>query len=108
MAILYLVVVLFVILSNLIYIPEMLGKIFSQAFGANEMLGGGIGIVVMQGVRRGLFSNEAGSGNSNYAAAVVDVEEPAKQGMVQALGVFVDTLVVCSATAFVVLLADWG
>lgn len=106
MAILYLVVVLFVILSNLIYIPEMLGKIFSQAFGANEMLGGGIGIVVMQGVRRGLFSNEAGSGNSNYAAAVVDVEEPAKQGMVQALGVFVDTLVVCSATAFVVLLAD--
>ena len=60
----------------------------------------------MQGVRRGLFSNEAGSGNSNYAAAVVDIDEPAKQGMVQALGVFVDTLIICSATAFVILLAD--
>ncbi|SQC98664.1 Na+/alanine symporter [Fusobacterium necrophorum subsp. necrophorum] len=60
----------------------------------------------MQGVRRGLFSNEAGSGDSNYAAAVVDIEEPARQGMVQALGVFVDTLVICSATAFIVLLAD--
>lgn len=106
MAIMYLLVVLFVIVTNITSIPAMLGNIFAQAFGANEMIGGGIGIVVMQGVRRGLFSNEAGSGNSNYAAAVVDVEEPAKQGMVQALGVFVDTLVVCSATAFIVLLAD--
>lgn len=59
----------------------------------------------MNGVRRGLFSNEAGSGNSNYAAAVANVEEPAKQGMVQALGVFVDTLIICSATAVVILLA---
>lgn len=106
MAIMYLLVVLFVIVTNITSIPAMLGNIFAQAFGANEMIGGGIGIVIMQGVRRGLFSNEAGSGNSNYAAAVVDVEEPAKQGMVQALGVFVDTLVVCSATAFIVLLAD--
>lgn len=106
MAILYLVVVLFVVITNITSIPAMLGHIFSQAFGAEQIAGGGIGIVVMQGVRRGLFSNEAGSGNSNYAAAVVDVQEPAKQGMVQALGVFVDTLVVCSATAFVVLLAD--
>lgn len=106
MAIMYLLVVLFVIVTNITSIPAMLGNIFAQAFGVNEMIGGGIGIVVMQGVRRGLFSNEAGSGNSNYAAAVVDVEEPAKQGMVQALGVFVDTLVVCSATAFIVLLAD--
>lgn len=106
MAILYLIVVLFVIVTNLTSIPGMLMKIVEQAFRPSEMIGGGIGVVIMQGVRRGLFSNEAGSGNSNYAAAVVDVEEPAKQGMVQALGVFVDTLVVCSATAFVVLLAD--
>lgn len=106
MAIMYLLVVVFVILTNLTSIPAMLGNIISQAFGVKEIAGGGIGIVIMQGVRRGLFSNEAGSGNSNYAAAVVDVNEPAKQGMVQALGVFVDTLVVCSATAFIVLLAD--
>lgn len=106
MAIMYLLVVVFVVLTNLTSIPAMLGNIISQAFGIKEIAGGGIGIVIMQGVRRGLFSNEAGSGNSNYAAAVVDVNEPAKQGMVQALGVFVDTLVVCSATAFIVLLAD--
>ena len=106
MAIMYLLVVVFVVLTNLTSIPEMLGNIISQAFGVKEIAGGGIGIVIMQGVRRGLFSNESGSGNSNYAAAVVDVNEPAKQGMVQALGVFVDTLVVCSATAFIVLLAD--
>lgn len=106
MAIMYLLVVVFVVLTNLTSIPEMLGNMISQAFGVKEIAGGGIGIVIMQGVRRGLFSNEAGSGNSNYAAAVVDVNEPAKQGMVQALGVFVDTLVVCSATAFIVLLAD--
>lgn len=106
MAIMYLLVVVFVVLTNLTSIPAMLGNIISQAFGVKEIAGGGIGIVIMQGVRRGLFSNEAGSGNSNYAAAVVDVNEPAKQGMVQALGVFVDTLVVCSATAFIVLLTD--
>lgn len=106
MAILYLIVVLYVVITNFTAIPAMLGNIVKQAFGANEMLGGGIGIVIMQGVRRGLFSNEAGSGDSNYAAAVVDIDEPAKQGMVQALGVFVDTLVVCSATAFIILLAD--
>lgn len=106
MAIMYLLVVVFVVLTNLTSIPAMLGNIISQAFGVKEIAGGGIGIVIMQGVRRGLFSNEAGSGNSNYAAAVVDVNEPAKQGMVQALGVFVDTLVVCSATAFIVLFAD--
>ncbi|MFA6708771.1 MAG: amino acid carrier protein [Fusobacterium sp.] len=105
MAILYLGVVIFVLVTNFSKIPSMLINIFQMAFGVKEIFGGGIGIVVMQGVRRGLFSNEAGSGNSNYAAAVVDIDEPAKQGMVQCLGVFVDTLVVCSATAFVILLA---
>lgn len=105
MAVLYLGVVIFVIVTNLTSFPAMFKDIFYQAFGGKEFLGGTVGGIIMQGVRRGLFSNEAGSGNSNYAAAVVDVDEPAKQGMVQALGVFVDTLVICSATAFVILLA---
>ena len=105
MAILYLLVVLYVVITNITGIPSMLKHIFAQAFGGEQIVGGGLGIVIMQGVRRGLFSNEAGSGNSNYAAAVANVENPAKQGMVQALGVFVDTLIVCSATAVVILLA---
>ena len=105
MAILYLMVVIYVLITNFSTIPAMIANVFAHAFGVKEMFGGGIGIVVMQGVRRGLFSNEAGSGDSNYAAAVASVDEPAKQGMVQALGVFMDTLVVCSATAFIVLLA---
>ncbi|MFR9019040.1 MAG: alanine/glycine:cation symporter family protein [Fusobacterium sp.] len=105
MAALYLGVVIFVIVTNITSFPAMIKDIFYQAFGGKEFLGGSIGGIIMQGVRRGLFSNEAGSGNSNYAAAVVDIDEPAQQGMVQALGVFVDTLVICSATAFVILLA---
>ena len=106
MAALYLGVVIFVIVElNITSFPVMFKDIFYQAFGGKEFLGGSIGGIIMQGVRRGLFSNEAGSGNSNYAAAVVDIDEPAKQGMVQALGVFVDTLIICSATAFVILLA---
>lgn len=105
MAALYLGVVIFVIVTNITSFPAMFKDIFYQAFGGKEFLGGTFGGIVMQGVRRGLFSNEAGSGNSNYAAAVVDIDEPAKQGMVQALGVFVDTLVICSATAFVILFA---
>lgn len=106
MAVLYLGVVIFVIVTNLTSFPAMFKNIFYQAFGGQEFLGGAVGGIIMQGVRRGLFSNEAGSGNSNYAAAVVDIDDPAKQGMVQALGVFVDTLIICSATAFVILLAD--
>lgn len=104
MAVLYISLVVYVLAVNFTAIPAMLSKIFSMAFGAKEIAGGGIGIVVIQGVRRGLFSNEAGSGDSNYAAAAVDLDNPAEQGLVQALGVFVDTLVVCSATAFLVLL----
>ncbi|MEG0747701.1 MAG: alanine/glycine:cation symporter family protein [Cetobacterium sp.] len=106
MAFLYIAVVLYVILTNLMGIPAMFGKIFSAAFGMDQIAGGALGGVIMQGVRRGLFSNEAGSGNGNYAAALADVDEPVKQGMVQSLSVFVDTLVICSATAFVILLAD--
>lgn len=106
MAFLYIAVVLYVILTNLTGIPVVFGKVFSAAFGIDQIAGGALGGVIMQGVRRGLFSNEAGSGNGNYAAALADVDEPVKQGMVQSLSVFVDTLVICSATAFVILLAD--
>ena len=105
MAIIYVVAVIYILVTNLTSIPAMIGNIFSQAFGTKEVLGGTFGAVVMNGVRRGLFSNEAGSGNSNYAAAAVHIDIPAKQGMVQAFGVFIDTLVICSATAFIVLLA---
>jgi len=104
MAIIYVVAVIYILVTNLTSIPAMIGNIISQAFGTREVLGGTFGAVVMNGVRRGLFSNEAGSGNSNYAAAV-HIDIPAKQGMVQAFGVFIDTLVICSATAFIVLLA---
>nr|WP_241633908.1 sodium:alanine symporter family protein [Fusobacterium gastrosuis] len=104
MAIIYIFMVLYVLASNLTSIPMMFSNIVSQAFGAKEVAGGTLGAVVMHGVRRGLFSNEAGSGNSNYAAAAVETNIPAKQGMVQAFGVFIDTLVICSATAFIVLL----
>lgn len=106
MAFMYLAVVLYVLLTNITEIPMVFGKIFSAAFGINQFAGGALGGAIMQGVRRGLFSNEAGSGNGNYAAALADVDEPVKQGMVQSLSVFVDTLVICSATAFVVLLAS--
>ena len=104
MAIIYVVAVIYILVINLTNIPSMIGTIFSQAFGGKEIFGGTFGAVVMNGVRRGLFSNEAGSGNSNYAAAAVHIDNPSKQGMVQAFGVFIDTLVICSATAFIVLL----
>lgn len=106
MTFLYLAVVLYVLLVNITEIPMVFRKIFSAAFGINQFAGGALGGVIMQGVRRGLFSNEAGSGNGNYAAALADVDEPVKQGMIQSLSVFVDTLVICSATAFIVLLAN--
>ncbi len=81
----------------------MLGLIVSNAFDLGPAVGGGFGAAIAQGVRRGLFSNEAGMGSAPNAAATADVSHPAKQGLVQSLGVFTDTLVVCSATAFVIL-----
>lgn len=106
MAILYLLVALYIIVINITEIPAMIMLIFEHAFGIKEMVGGGIGAAIMQGVRRGLFSNEAGMGSVPNAAATANVTHPAKQGLVQSLGVFFDTIVVCSATAFIILLAD--
>lgn len=105
MAALYLIVVLYVIVKNIGLMGETIVDIFQHAFGIKQFLGGTFGSVVMEGVKRGLFSNEAGSGSAPCAAAAAEVEHPAKQGLIQALGVLVDTVVICSATAFVILLS---
>lgn len=105
MAIVYLLVALYIVIMNITDIPAMFMLIIEHAFGIKEMVGGGIGVAIMQGVRRGLFSNEAGMGSVPNAAATANVTHPAKQGLVQSLGVFFDTIVICSATAFIILLA---
>ena len=101
----YFLVTLFVILKNVTLLPSVIGNIFSQAFGIRQFAGGGLGVIVMNGVKRGLFSNEAGSGSAPCAAASAEVSHPVKQGLIQALGVFIDTLVICSCSAFLMLLA---
>ena len=101
----YFLVTLFVILKNITLLPSVIGNIFSQAFGIRQFAGGGLGVIVMNGVKRGLFSNEAGSGSAPCAAAAAEVSHPVKQGLIQALGVFIDTLVICSCSAFLMLLA---
>ena len=104
MAVLYLAIVFFIIVKNIGLIPNVLSQIFSEAFGIRQGIGGTIGAVIMQGVKRGLFSNEAGTGSAPCAAASADVAHPVQQGLIQSLGVFVDTFVICTATAFVMLL----
>lgn len=104
MALMYLGVAIFVVVTNLNFVPEMFKLIFLNAFGIQEIASAGIGITILQGVKRGLFSNEAGMGSVPNAAAAADTSHPAKQGFVQALGVYVDTWLVCTATAFIILL----
>jgi AGCS family alanine or glycine:cation symporter len=103
LAIPYVLMALFIVAINFTEIPRVLYLIVTSAFGLQEAIGGGIGATIVVGVQRGLFSNEAGMGSSPNAAATADVSHPAKQGLIQSLGVFVDTLVICSATAFVIL-----
>jgi AGCS family alanine or glycine:cation symporter len=109
MALAYLAVGLVVIALNLGELPGVLSDIVTSAFGPQEAAGGFAGYAVaaalVQGVKRGLFSNEAGLGSAPNAAAVADTKHPANQGFIQALGVFVDTIVVCSVTAFIILLS---
>lgn len=105
MAIFYLLVALFVVVTNLSEIPHVFSLIFTHAFGLQEAAGGAIGAAIMQGVRRGLFSNEAGMGSVPNAAATANTSHPAKQGLVQSLGVFFDTIMICTATAFIIILA---
>ncbi|MEG0260617.1 MAG: alanine/glycine:cation symporter family protein [Lysinibacillus sp.] len=105
MAILYLLLALYVVVTNLSEIPAVFSLILTEAFGLQEAAGGAVGVAIMQGVRRGLFSNEAGMGSVPNAAATASSSHPAKQGLVQSLGVFFDTIVICSATAFIIILA---
>lgn len=105
MATFYLFIALYIVITNLSEIPAVFNLIISHAFGLKEVVGGGIGAAMMQGIRRGLFSNEAGMGSVPNAAATANVSHPAKQGLVQSLGVFFDTIMICSATAFIIILA---
>lgn len=106
MAVAYILVALYIVIMNFTEIPAVFSLIVKSAFGLEEAVGGGIGAAIMQGVRRGLFSNEAGMGSVPNAAASANVSHPAKQGLVQSLGVFFDTIIICSATAFIIILAD--
>jgi len=106
MAIGYIGMALIIILINIGDIPAVLALIVKNAFGLEEAVGGGMGAAVAQGLRRGLFSNEAGLGSAPNVAAVAYVRHPVSQGIVQSLSVFIDTIIICSCTAFVILLSD--
>ncbi len=105
---LYIVIGLIVMALNWQLVPGMFASIIQNAFGLGEFAAAALGVVIIQGVRRGMFSNEAGLGSAPNAAASASVTHPVKQGLVQTLGVYVDTLVVCSVTAFIVLLGYQG
>ncbi|TXS96274.1 alanine:cation symporter family protein [Parahaliea maris] len=106
MALGYLLAALLVLGMNLERIPHMLGLIVNSAFGLDSAVGGGLGVALMQGVKRGLFSNEAGLGSAPNVAAVAHVPHPANQGVVQAFSVFIDTVIMCTCTALIILLSD--
>mgnify|MGYP005921241385 CR=1 FL=1 len=99
----YFLITIFLLIKNAALLPSVFQRIFEEAFGIRQVVAGGFGAVLMQGVKRGLFSNEAGSGSAPCAAAAADVSHPAKAGLLQALGVFIDTIVICSCTAFIML-----
>ena len=103
MALGYLVLAVYVIATRAEMIPDVFRLIFENAFGIRQIAGGGIGATIMNGVKRGLFSNEAGEGSAPNVAATASTSHPVKQGLIQALGVFTDTLLVCSCTAFIIL-----
>lgn len=106
MAITYIAVALFVVLKNITSIPAIISLIFEHAFGFKQVGGGGIGGMILIGIKRGLFSNEAGMGSAPNAAATANVSHPVKQGLIQTLAVFNDTLLICSCTAFIILISD--
>jgi alanine or glycine:cation symporter, AGCS family len=106
MASLYLILAFVVVIMNISAVPAVFSLIIKNAFGIDQVIGGGIGSAIMMGIKRGLFSNEAGMGSAPNAAATADVSHPVKQGLIQTLGVFVDTILVCSATAFIILLSS--
>ncbi|WED24515.1 alanine:cation symporter family protein [Vibrio sp. JC009] len=106
MAVAYIAIALLIIIMNIGEIPAVIASIVKNAFGIEEAVGGGMGAALAQGLRRGLFSNEAGLGSAPNVAATADVTHPISQGITQSLSVFIDTIIVCSCTAFVILLGD--
>ncbi|MGW5115271.1 alanine/glycine:cation symporter family protein [Streptomyces noursei] len=106
MAVVYLILGVAVVLLNITEFPRVIADIVGGAFGVRELAAGGIGAAIQQGIRRGMFSNEAGLGSAPNAGAAAEVSHPVKQGLVQSLGVFFDTLLVCTMTAFIVLVTN--
>ena len=103
MALGYILLAFVIVGMNITHLPDVIKLIVNSAFGWEQALGGGIGVALMQGIKRGLFSNEAGMGSAPNVAATADVSHPVKQGLIQTLGVFSDTLVICTCTAFIIL-----
>lgn len=105
----YILLAMWVMISNASLLPSVFGLIFSEGvFGIEQLFGGAIGAMVLQGIRRGLFSNEAGMGSAPNAAATAEVSHPVKQGLIQSFSVFVDTLIICTSTAMIILLSGVG
>lgn len=104
MAVLYFLITVFIIIKNINLMPGVFARIFKEAFGIKQIAGGGFGAVLMNGIKRGLFSNEAGSGSAPCAAAAAEGKKPETVGMVQSLGVIIDTMVICTCTAMIMLL----
>ena len=105
MAIGYVALAVVIIIMNFSLLPHVFKVIISSAFGMEQVAGGGLGATMMNGIKRGLFSNEAGEGSAPNVAATAATSHPVKQGLIQALGVFTDTLLVCSCTAFIILIS---
>lgn len=104
MAGIYILIALYVVITNITAFPGVIATIVKNAFGVEQVVGGGLGSIIIIGAKRGLFTNEAGMGSAPNAAATAHVSHPAKQGFIQTLGVFFDTFIVCTSTAFIVLL----
>lgn len=104
MAVCYFAITIFIIIKNIDLMPAVFGRIFKEALGIKQFAGGSFGAILMNGIKRGLFSNEAGSGSAPCAAAAAEGKEPMKIGLVQSLGVIIDTIVICTCTAMIMLL----
>ena len=105
MALAYILVALLVVIMNISQLPALISLIVKSAFGAEQVVGGTMGAALLTGIKRGLFSNEAGMGSAPNAAATATVTHPVKQGLIQTLGVFTDTIIICTCTAFIILLS---
>ena len=106
MCIVYIIMALIIMAMNLDKVPGVFAQIFSAAFGADKMFGGILGAMVSWGVKRGVYSNEAGQGSGAIVSAAAECSHPAKQGLIQALSVFIDTILVCTASAMIILCTD--